>query len=188
MLRKILFRGIISLVLILALGLVALALMKPSAERPWKPEHAVMPKAEFSGDQVTIQNIRNFRTHAGGAIDQAYDNRTYDLTRLESLWYALAVFHKDDWRGPAHSMFSFGFADGSFVVISVEARKEVGEEYSTWKGLLNQYEIIYVIGDERDLILTRAVHKPDDVYLYPVDVSPRRSASCLSACCKRPTS
>jgi hypothetical protein len=55
----------------------------------------------------------------------------------------------------------------------VEARKEADEAYSIVKGLLNQYEIMYVIGDERDLIRSR-VARNDDVYLYPIRTSPAK--------------
>jgi len=33
---------------------------------------------------------------------------------------------------------------------------------------MNQYEMMYVVGDERDLIQLRANHRRDKVYLYPV--------------------
>jgi hypothetical protein len=162
---------LLSGVLVLLLGL---SLMRPSGDRDWKSEHAVLPLAEFTGDQVTITGVRDFREHPDGSVTEARYDRTYDLSQLESLWYVLAVFHEDDWRGPAHSMFSFGFSEGSFVVISVEARKEVGEDYSIWQGLRRKYEVIYVVGDERDLVRTRAVFRTDNVYLYPVKATPEK--------------
>jgi hypothetical protein len=76
-------------------------------------------------------------------------------------------------------MLSFGFADGSYLVISVEARKEVGESYSVWRGLVRQYELMYVIGDERDLVLTRAVYRPDEVFLYPIRTTPEKIRALL---------
>ena len=57
-----------------------------------------------------------------------------------------------DRRGPAHAFVSFGFDDGGYVAISVEARREAGETYSPARGLMKQFEIMYVVGDERDLI------------------------------------
>ncbi len=170
--RKILWVTAGVLVSLFLLGLLAVALKDPRDDRNWKPEHSRVPVVTFTDDLVTVQNVRNFRVAPDGSDLPAYDTRTFDLNRLESLWYVLAIFHEDDFRGPAHSMFSFGFSDSSFVAISVEARKEVGEGYSIWKGLLNKYEMIYVVGDEKDLVLTRAVYRADNVYLYPVAASP----------------
>lgn len=165
-----------------ALALVWLGLLfqHPSGDRHWIPEYTRLPRAVFAGDQVTITDVRDFRAQADGTLRPGYLDRTYDLSRLQSLWYVLAVFHEDDWRGPAHSMFSFGFDDGSYLVISVEARKEVGENYSVWRGMLKQYEMIYVVGTEEDLVRTRAVFRGDNVYLYPVEVGPENIRRLLT--------
>jgi hypothetical protein len=82
----------------------------------------------------------------------------------------LSPFGKD-WRGPAHSFLSFGFADSQFVAISMEARREKGEQYSLWKGMARQYEVIYVIADERDVIRLRTNVWGDEVYVYPIRAS-----------------
>jgi hypothetical protein len=181
MLRKTIVRGLLAVAAVLVAGVVWLALMRPSSDRPWIPDHAVMPRVAFQENLVSIENVRDFQEDEGGEVRRAYRTWQLDLDRVESLWYVLAVFHEDDWRGPAHSMFSFGFADGRYLVVSVEARKEVGESYSIWQGLRNKYEVIYVLGTEQDLVLTRAVHRPDDVYLYPVKASPARIRDLLTS-------
>jgi len=119
-------------------------------------------------DLVRIRDVRDFRHDADGVVVEAWDDRTYDLRKLDAMWYVLSIFDGEGWRGPAHGMFSFGFSDGQYVTISVEARKEVGESYSWSQGLFKKYELIYVVGDERDLVLTRAVYRPDVVYMFPV--------------------
>jgi hypothetical protein len=73
--------------------------------------------------------------------------------------------------GAAHTMLSFGFKGDRYLTISVEIRKEVGESFSAWRGLLNTYEIMYVIADERDVIDLRANHRKNDVYVYPVETT-----------------
>nr|MEE4268541.1 DUF4105 domain-containing protein [Candidatus Krumholzibacteria bacterium] len=162
------------LVCLFLLSSLAVALKEPRDDRNWKPEHSRVPVVTLTNDMATVQNVRNFRVAPDGSDLPAFDTRTFDLSRLESLWYVLAIFHEGDFRGPAHSMFSFGFSDSSFVAISVEARKEVGEGYSIWQGLLNKYEMIYVVGDEKDLVLTRAAYRADNVYLYPVAATPEK--------------
>lgn len=147
--------------------LIRLIFISPSNSRGWKPEHAVMPSAEFNGNAVHVKNIRNFSYQSADEFTPDYYDGTFDLNRIESVWFVLSPF-VPGWRGPAHSFLSFGFADSQFVSISVEARKEQGESYSILKGLVNSYELIYVIGDERDLIGLRAVYWDDPVYVFPI--------------------
>jgi hypothetical protein len=87
-------------------------------------------------------------------------------------------------RGPAHTFLSFGFSDSQFVSISVEARREVGEEYALLKGMLRRYEVMYVIGDERDVIGLRAL-RGDDVYLYPIRTTPAKVRALFVAMLER---
>jgi hypothetical protein len=146
--------------------------MEPSNERVWPAEQRLMPRATFDGDRVTIENVRNFRWGPGTHVRPAWESRTYDLAALSSVWYVLTPFSSDR-RGPAHAFVSFGFDDGSHVAISVEARREAGEQYSIVRGMMKRFEIMYVVGDERDLIQLRVLNG-DDVYVYPMRVSHAR--------------
>jgi Domain of unknown function (DUF4105) len=168
--------------LILAVTAAVLAPMKPRNDRVWVPEHARMPLATFEGNRVRIENVRNFRHLSPGRFVAAYDDRTYDLDRLESVWFVLVPFGTT-WRGPAHSFVTFGFRGDStvpggrardYVAISIEARREPGETYGAVAGLLNHFEILYVVGDERDLIGQRAVINGDEVELYPIRTAPEK--------------
>ena len=127
--------------LLTAVAAMGLASIEPSNDRDWRPEQAVLPEIAFEGDVVRIRNVRNFRHHADGSATPAYDDRTYDLRKIERVWFGVSPFGTS-WRGPAHVFLSFGFSDSQHVAISVEARKEVGEEYSIWKGLLRRYELM----------------------------------------------
>jgi Domain of unknown function (DUF4105) len=73
------------------------------------------------------------------------------------------------WGSPniAHTMISFGFSSGEVLCCSIETRKERGEGYSAIKGLFRQFELTYVIADERDLVRLRTNFRSgEDVYLY----------------------
>jgi hypothetical protein len=72
--------------------------------------------------------------------------------------------------GPAiaHTMLSFGFGD-EHLAISIEVRKEKTESYSSLAGFFRQYELVYVVADERDVIRLRTNYRkdpPEDVYVY----------------------
>ena len=68
----------------------------------------------------------------------------------------------------AHTHMSWAFTDGQHIAISIETRKEVGESYSAVAGFFRQYELYYVVADERDVIRLRTNYRGEQVYLYPL--------------------
>jgi hypothetical protein len=145
--------------------------IEPSNERDWQPDVAVLPFATFEGDKVRVHNIRNFTYRTETDYTPAYYDRTFDLNQLEGI-DLLSVY----WMGPAiaHVFLSFVFADGQNLAVSIETRKEQGEGYSTLKGFFRQYELFYVVADERDVIGLRTNYRkdpPEDVYLYSIEGS-----------------
>jgi hypothetical protein len=139
--------------------------IEPSNDRDWKPETARLARATIAGDQVTLHNIRNFDYRSESDFTPAYYDRTFDLKQLDSVDLVASY-----WMGPAiaHVFLSFGFA-GQHVAISVEARSERSEGYSSIKGFFRQYELFYVVADERDVIRVRTNYRrdpPENVYLY----------------------
>lgn len=145
--------------------------LAPPIAGPWADDHAELPRVEFAGRTVTVQGYRNFEYRSANEYVPRYETRTFDLDALESVWYVLVPF-STDWRGPAHSFLTFGFADSTFVSVSVEARRQVGKPYSMLGGMLRRFQVIYVVGEEKDLLGVRAVHREDDVYLYPIRATP----------------
>lgn len=165
-------------------GLVWFATRRPTNERAWGADHAVLPRATFDGSQVRIVGVRNFRYGADGTVEPGYEERTYDLDRLESVWFVLVPFSVR-WRAPAHSFVSFGFGDSQFVGISVEARREADEDYGVVAGLFRRYELVYVTADERDLLLRRVLQDRNDVYVYPVNASREKARELFVAMLRR---
>ena len=72
---------------------------------------------------------------------------------------------------PRVSAAAASFAGGDYVAISAEIRKEKGESFSAVKGVLRQYELVYIVADERDVLKLRSNYRHDDVFLYPVKIS-----------------
>jgi hypothetical protein len=152
-----------------AVVIVWFLLIPPSNNRDWQPDVAVLPYAEINQDQVTIHNIRNcdYRTESDYTV-RHYD-KTFDLARLNSVDFFVVY-----WGSPliAHTMLSFGFQDDSYVCFSIETRKEKGEVYSAIKGFFRQFELTYVVGDERDLVRLRTNFRGEQVYLYHLTTDP----------------
>ena len=155
---------------------------KPSTNRDWTVDQAVLPVAEFNGPRVTVRNIRNFDYTSVAQYTPAYYDKTFDLRELDSAWFFVEPFGKG---GAAHTFVSFGFADRDYVAISVEIRKEKGESFSVLKGLLRQYEVMYVVGDERDLVKLRTNYRKDPVHLYRIRTTPARIRTMFTAMLQR---
>ncbi|HUR82433.1 MAG TPA: DUF4105 domain-containing protein, partial [Thermoanaerobaculia bacterium] len=172
--------------LILAIVAVAyagfVALVRPRNDRDWSADQAVVPSAAIRGPLVTIRNIRNFRYESTDRYTPAYYDKTFNINDLDSAWFFVEPFGK---AGAAHTFVSFGFRDRDFVAISVEIRKEKGESFNPVKGLLRQYEIMYVIGDERDLVKLRTNYRHDPVHLYRIRTTPERMRAMFLAMMRR---
>lgn len=166
----------------MAAGVYAIA-VRPSNDRDWTPNEAILPAAEFSGSRVTVRDVRNTQYRSPTDYTPAYYDTTVDLDRLERVWFVLEPFSERSVS--AHSFLSFQFSDGTFLAISVEARKERGESYNVFKGLLRRYELMYVVADERDAIGLRTNYRRDAVYLYPIRADRARVRALFVAMLQR---
>lgn len=149
--------------------------VQPSRTRDWAPDLVRAARAEVQGSRVTLHDIRDFRYRSTSDWDASWYSATYDTLELVRAWFIVEPF--SGFEGAAHTMVSFEFSGDRFISFSVEIRRERGETYSVLGGLFRQYEIIYVAGDERDLIQLRSNHRRDDVYLYPVRASQERTVA-----------
>jgi len=141
------------------------AFTSPSNDRDWIPEVARTATATVEGDKVTIRDVRNFHYRGVEDYDQRWETREYDLSRLETLDLFMSYWGPEAY---CHTVVSFGFEGGEYLACSVEVRKEIGEEFSTYGGFFKMFELSYIFADERDVILQRSNHRQEDVYLYRV--------------------
>lgn len=142
--------------------------IQPLNTRNWQPDLNKLAFASINGDQVTVHNIRNFSYKSEFDYQPDYYDKTFDLNKLEAV-DLIATY----WMGPAiaHIFVSFDFGNDNHLTISIEARKEDNEGYSTIKGFFKQYELVYIVADERDVIGLRTHYRqdpPEDVYIYRV--------------------
>lgn len=145
--------------------------LTPSNARQWQKDVAILSKVTVKDNLVTVHNVRNFDYRSESDYSPAYYDKVYDLNKLKGA-DIIAVY----WMGPAiaHTLVSFDFGENNHLAISIEIRKELGEEFSTIKGFFRQYELYYVVADERDVIRLRTNyrHNPtEDVYLYRISAS-----------------
>lgn len=147
--------------------------LRPSNDRDWQPDVAVLAYAGVNGNQVTLHNIRNCDYRTETDFDVRHYDKTFDLDKLRS-----ADLYMIYWGSPliAHTMVSFGFESGDYVCFSIETRKIKGQGYSAVKGLFRQFELIYIAADERDLVRLRTNYRQgEEVYLFRLRGSPAQA-------------
>ena len=154
----------------LFLGVVAWWLsISPSHDRRWRPEVAVMPRATIDGDRVRITGVRNFEYRTLNDFTVRYEEREVQLSHLTGLDFFVSYWSEGL---VGHTFLSFIFDNAPALSISIETRPEVGEGFNPVGSLFKQFELIYVVGDERDLVRVRTNYRNETVYLYRLNSSP----------------
>lgn len=151
--------------------------LAPSNARDWLPDVARLPRAHVEGARVTLENVRNFHyLDSDSRFEEAWETRRYNLDQLVGLDIYLS-----EWGAPgiAHTIMAWRFADAPPLAISIETRKERGEEYSAIRGFFRQYELYYVVADERDVIGVRARYRGERIRLFTLRADAQRARRLL---------
>ncbi len=143
--------------------------LTPSNDRDWDPSMAVLPHAVIAGDAVTIENVRNLEYRSIHDFTPNYEARTYHLSNLSGV-DVIFFDWGDGFRGHPALVFDFG-SDGR-ICMSIEARITRGRNYSVFRSLYRQQELIFLAADERDVILRRTKYSERQwAYLYRINSS-----------------
>lgn len=164
----------LAFIVIPVLGLAAVYwLTPPRNDRAWQSDESRMPSTEIAGDVATIHNFRNFDWTSKTTAHERWETRTVRLSNLRGVDFIMVR-----WPGfehICHTMLSFDFGPEGFICASVDARLEEGESYSPVAGAFRAYEILYVLGDERDIVRLRTNFRKDDVYMFRLKATPGRA-------------
>ena len=151
-------------------------LIPPRNDRDWYPDVARLPHAGIEGSRITIENVRNFDYRTETDYTERWEKRSYDLDKLRGVDMFLFFW------GPtliAHTITSWDFGGGQHLAISIETRKEKGESYSAVRGFFRQYELYYVVADERDVVRLRTNYRGEHAYLYRIRMNPEGARTLL---------
>ena len=143
--------------------------LRPSNNRDWQPDLAVLAYADIEGNKITVHNIRNCDYRTETDFDVHHYDKTFDLDRLRTADLFMVY-----WGSPliAHTMVSFGFDGDEYLCFSIETRKGKGMSYSAVRGLFRQFELMYIAADERDVVRLRTNYRQgEEVYLYRLNGS-----------------
>jgi hypothetical protein len=144
------------------------ASIRPSHDREWRPEVAVMPRIDIDGDRILIRDYRHFEYRSVDDFTIRYEDRELQLSKLMAM-----DFYVSYWReGPvAHTFVSFIFEGEDPVSVSIETRPEAGEGFEPIASLFKRFELIYLVGDERDIVKVRSNHRHEQVFLYKTNLT-----------------
>ncbi|MCE5230391.1 DUF4105 domain-containing protein [bacterium] len=151
-------------------------LIPPRNDRNWSPDVERLPRAEVSGNRLTVYNVRDFDYRSATDFTPRWETRTYDLGKLRGVDLFLSYW------GSAlicHTIASWEFEGAPPLAISIETRKEEGESYSAIRGFFRQFELYYVVADERDVIGLRTNFRGEQVYLYRIRATPAQARALL---------
>ena len=144
-------------------------ILSPTNDGDWQPDVAQQAWADIQGDEVTFHNVRNCDYRTKTDYTPNWQTRTVRLSQITGIDLAI-----DYWGSPwiAHPIVSFQFADAAPLCFSIETRRKLGQTYSVIEGLYRQFELIYIVADERDVIRVRTNYRKEDIYLYHTTISP----------------
>ena len=163
--------------LVVAVAFFSMTPQRTFAGTNWQAQWGRVPTVEFVGSRVLLHNVRNFRYRSENDYDIRYTDFEFDPSMVRTV--DLAVSHWDGMLAIAHTMLSFGFADGRYLVVSMETRIPEGVTQGFLPGFYRQYELIMVLGLEEDLFKLRTDFRREDLYLYRTNATPAQARELL---------
>ncbi|MES1197004.1 MAG: DUF4105 domain-containing protein [Pseudomonadota bacterium] len=172
-----------SMVAIALLGLTHWAWIPARLDRNWYPYLAHTPHVDMTTDAFTVTPVTEWTYDAAGPVTQTYDTAHYDIASLRQVWFV--VEPQPGMAYAAHTFLLFEFTGDRLLGVTIEARREMGEEYSAIDGAFNGYELDYLWGGSRDLLTRRAVMLSHDVFIYPIRITEEQKRVLLTRLLRR---
>lgn len=158
-------------IVLISIGLLTFTLMqKPTHDKNWEKQSALLPKVTITDNILTLENVRDFTYSTSTVLSDGYITRTIPLTDIEKMYFIVDPF--SSWKAVAHTFLTFDIKNQEPITLSVEARREESTDYSAIKGLFNQYELWYAWGQERDMIARRSVYYNEPLNMYELQIQP----------------
>ncbi|MEZ5958138.1 MAG: DUF4105 domain-containing protein [Hyphomonadaceae bacterium] len=170
--------AIASIVAILVLGSAANMLSPPQMIRNWYPYLSHTPQVEMTDTGFTVSPVSDWSYEFNRETDTTYlDSASYDFYQLRGVWFMLEP--QPGSQLAAHTLLLFEFEGDRLLGVTIEARREEGEEYDAIRGQFNAFELIYIWATARDLLVRRATMLDHEVFVYPVNVSDEQNRNLL---------
>jgi hypothetical protein len=169
--------AVASILAILALGGGASITQPPRTDRDWYPYLAVTPDVTLTEGRFTVGPVSDWSYAGPEVAAETYIDASYRFEDLRNVWFVLEP--QPGSQLAAHTLLLFEFSGSRLLGLTIEARREQGEEYSAWRGLFNAFELSYIWASARDLLTRRAVMLDHEVFVYPVEITNEQNRALL---------
>jgi hypothetical protein len=153
---------------LLLVGLVGCVTARARNDRDWYPYLSRTTHVELSAERFQVAPVSDWRYEAPGPIAETYGEASYDIAELRRVWFMLEP--QPGSTLAAHTLLLFEFEGDRLLGLTIEARRENGEDYSALRGAFNTFELSYVWASARDLLTRRAVMLDHEVFVYPLAI------------------
>lgn len=167
--------------LVIAIGAAAFAVMArtPRLDRNWVEHLARMPDIEMRADAFSLGPATDWTYSPEGPIAKATADFSAGYADLRNVWFMVEPQPGGNYA--AHTLLLFEFAGDRIIGVTVEARREAGEDYDPVLGVFNKFELAYIWSTAKELLTRRAVYLAKDIYVYPLDLTEQQKSDFLKA-------
>lgn len=150
----------------------------PLAARDWIAVQERSVRVHFDRDTARVENLRDAVYRADESMKSiTWFADSFPIDEAVRVDFVHEILSQNGVI--AHGFLTFTFSDDRRLAVSVEARRKKNEFYGPVRGLFRNYELIYVLGTEPDLIGVRAHVRKNPVYRYPIRATPEQVQKLL---------
>jgi len=149
----------------------------PRNDRDWYPYLSRTTQVEMDEQRFSVTPVSDWRYAPSGPTAETYTQASYAFDDLRNVWFVLEP--QPGSKLAAHTLLLFEFSNDRLLGLTIEARREVGEEYSALRGVGRAFELSYVWASARDLLVRRAVMLDHQVFVYPLAIQDDRQRLLL---------
>ena len=178
---------ILLITLLVVISFIVYAIKSPSNNKNWSFGNSKTASVIITDDWVKIKNYRdadwqNIDQNKLKTDDTLFTDIEFQLSDIQSV--KTVVSHFAVLSEIAHIFILFKLKDKSYIGLSVEARKEQGEDYSLIGGLSAKFEVIYLLASYKDLVGLRLM-RDEKVYSYPIKATPEEAQALFKVVATR---
>jgi hypothetical protein len=134
-------------------------------------------------ERFSVTPVSDWSYGREGPTAETYGDAAFDFSALRNVWFMLEP--EPGSQLAAHTLLLFEFEGDRLLGLTIEARRERNEDYSTVRGTFNAFELAYIWGSARDFLIRRAVMLDHEVFVYPVAINHDQQLTLLTRLLER---
>jgi hypothetical protein len=171
--KKVLRRTLLALLLLALVVLMVVSQREPSLSRTWDEDVSILAGVEVSNDElVTLTQVRDWSYGIESISSKEYFDASFDPQDIVAMWMYEQPLDVSGLIAHTFLVFEFdeSYGRGQYLGLSVETRRELGEEYSIIGGALRAFEITHIWATEEDLVTRRVQYLDYPLTRYRLEI------------------